>query len=263
MIIRPVLIAAACMVAVSTLPAYGDVISSASITGGDCAPSQTVSGAFTATASVSCLSPSSSASAGLTFDVGSPSLSMLTFSDSAAPFNVATSSASFDFSLVVLGGSGTGFLALDYLNNVSGSNDPQASANAGLTVLLNGGTDFSGRVCGNMPGSGGPFSCSNPIPVGFNFTYGTPFQLVVTLTGVAGGGLGGSNISGNGTFSYTILSSTGQPNPNAALNVVPEPGSGYLVGLILLVLFAGLNRMPRLQRRRTSAMTSIDDIQAT
>jgi hypothetical protein len=228
----------ALFVTVSSL--YGDVISSASISGGSCTPSQTVSGVFSASASVSCTGPSSAASASTSFNIGSPSLASLSFSDSAAPFNVSTSTASFDFTLVILGNSGTGFLALDYLNNVSGSNDPQASANASIDVMLNGVTLDSGRLCGNTPGMGGPFSCSFPDPIGFGFTYGTPFELAVSVTGVAGGGLGGSNISGTGSFSYAILpTSTGRPDPNSTLNlVVPEPGSGgFIFATAVLLLF--------------------------
>jgi hypothetical protein len=142
---------------------------------------------------------------------------------------------------VILGNSGTGFLALDYLNSVSGFNDPQASANASINATLNGVTLDSGRLCGNAPAMGGPFSCSSPVPIGFSFTYGTPFELAVRVTGVAGGGLGGSEISGTGGFSYAILpTSTGRPDPNSTLNlVVPEPGTcGLFLGAVLL-LFVG------------------------
>lgn len=221
------------LVTVSSLsPLYGGVISSANISG-NCNTSQTNSGAFTASACASCTAPSSAAAASTSFTIGSASLASLSFSDSAAPFNVSTSTASFDFMLVILGNSGTGFLSLDYLNNVSGSNDPQASANASINVMLNGATLDSGRLCGNTPGMGGFFSCSFPDPIGFGFTSGTPFELAVSVTGVAGGGLGGSNISGTGSFSYAILpSSTGLPDPNSTLNLVtPEPGTcGLFLG---------------------------------
>lgn len=117
---------------------------------------------------------------------------------------------------------------------MSGFNDPQASANASFEVKLNGATLDSGRLCGNTPGMGGPFSCSSPTPIGFGFTYGTPFDLAFSVTGVAGGGLGGSNISGTGSFSYAILpTSTGRPDPGSSLNlVVPKPGTA---GLMLAV----------------------------
>jgi hypothetical protein len=143
--------------------------------------------------------------------------------------------------LVILGNSGTGFLALDYLNSVSGFNDPQASANASINATLNGATLDSGRLCGNAPAMGGPFSCSSPVPIGFGFTYGTPFELAVSVTGVAGGGLGGSNISGTGSFAYAILpTSTGLPDPNSTLNlVVPEPGAGGLFVGAALLFFVG------------------------
>ncbi len=226
----------ALLLTVSSL--YGGVISSANISG-ICNTSQTTPGAFTASASVSCSGPSSAAGANTSFTIGSPSLASLSFSDSAAPSNVSTSTASFDFMLVILGNSGTGFLALDYLNSVSGFNDPQASANASINATLNGATLDSGRLCGNAPAIGGPFSCSSPVPIGFSFTYGTPFELVVSVTGVAGGGMGGSDISGTGSFAYAILpASTGLPDPNSTLNlVVPEPDSwGLFLGAALLLL---------------------------
>ncbi|HEY6989073.1 MAG TPA: hypothetical protein VH369_11845 [Bryobacteraceae bacterium] len=239
------LLSAAFFLAASSL--YGGVISSANISGGACSPSQTVADAFAATASVSCTGPASSAAADISFAIGSPSLANLSFSDSAAPFNVSTSTASFDYMLVILGQTGTGFLALDYLSDVSGFNDPQASANASFEVKLNGATLDSGRLCGNTPGMGGPFSCSFPMPIGFGFTYGTPFELAISVTGVAGGGLGGSNISGTGSFSYAILpTSTGQPDPGSTLNlVVPEPATGGLIFAIAMLLAYGFRARTR------------------
>jgi hypothetical protein len=224
---------------------YGGVISSASVSG-LCSASQSVPGAFTAAASVSCGAPASSAAATTTFTIGAPSLASLTFSDSAAPFNVSTSTASFDFMLVILGRTGTGFLALDYLSSIGGSNDPQASANASINATLNGATLDSGRLCGNMPAMGGPFSCSSPVPIGFGFTYGTPFDLAVSVTGVAGGGLGGAGISGTGSFSYSILpTSTGLPDPLSTLNlVVPEPGTAGLIFAAGLLVAFGRRYLP-------------------
>jgi hypothetical protein len=148
--------------------------------------------------------------------------------------------------LVILGRTGTGFLALDYLSSIGGSNDPQASANASINATLNGATLDSGRLCGNMPAMGGPFSCSSPVPIGFGFTYGTPFDLAVSVTGVAGGGLGGAGISGTGSFSYSILpTSTGLPDPLSTLNlVVPEPGTAGLIFAAGLLVAFGRRYLP-------------------
>lgn len=216
------------------------VVSTATVTG-LCDVSQTNTGFSNASASVSCLS--SSASASSSFDISSPSLSNLAFNSSAQAFNVSTGTASFSNILAVTGGSGMGFLALDFTRSIGGFNDPQASANATLNVVLNGTTVTNGRVCGNTPATGGPFNCSGPVPVGFGFTYNTPFTLSVSLTGVAGGGLGGSNISGSGQFSYAILNEpSGQVNRNGVLTLVPEPSYTMLLIPALLMCFTRAKR---------------------
>jgi hypothetical protein len=212
------------------------VISTATVSG-LCDTSQTNTGTSNALASVSCLS--SSASANSSFDITSPSLSNLAFNSSAQPSNVSTSTASLSNSFIVTGGSGIGFLALDFSSTIGGSNDPQASANATLNVMLNGSLLDNTRVCGSTPAVGGPFNCSVTIPIGFAFSYDTPFSLDISLTGVAGGGLGGSNISGSGQFSYAILTD-GQVNPNGKLTLVPEPSFAPL--LIPALLLAARSR---------------------
>ena len=221
-------------------PLQATVISTATISGQQCEASQMNTGLSSAVANASCLA--SGASAGSSFDIGSPSLSNLAFSSNAQPFNVSTSTASFLNTFAVIGGSGTGFLALDFVSSISGVNDPQASANATLNVALNSAVLDNTRVCGNAPATGGPFNCSGTVPIGFAFSYDTPFTLNISLTGVAGGGMGGSNISGSGQFTYTILNAAGGPaNPNGTLTLVPEPSSALLL-LPALLLFVTLAR---------------------
>ena len=152
----------------SVFPLRATVISTA-VVSGRCDTSQMNSGLSNAVASASCLT--SSASADSSFDISSPSLSTLAFNSSAQPSNVSTGTASFVNALVVTGGSGAGFLALDFVSSINGANDPQASANATLNVSLNGAVLDSTRVCGNVPATGGPFNCSVTVPIGFAFSY--------------------------------------------------------------------------------------------
>ncbi len=220
------------------------LLSSASVTlGGACTGAQTVTGTSSASVTLPCGSGSASASANSSFDTAVPSLSTLAFSDSAGFGDVSTSTASFDYELVVLGGTGTGFLALDFDSSIGGNKDAQASASSSFVEMLNGINLNSGSLCAGPIATGGAFSCSSStVPIGFGFTYGTPFELSFALTGIAGGGLGGASISGSGDFNYAILTTgSSLPNPGGTLNMVPEPSSPALLlsaALMLLILSA-------------------------
>ena len=97
-------------------------------------------------------------------------------------------------------------------------------------VSLNGVQYNNTRVCGNAPAIGGPFSCPTiSVPIGFNFTFGVPFELSVALNALAGGGLGGASISGGTSFGYTL------PN-GETLSMVPEPSAFFLVPCALIAL---------------------------
>jgi PEP-CTERM motif len=88
------------------------------------------------------------------------------------------------------------------------------------------------RICGNIPATS-TFVCTNPTDaIGVAFTYGTPFELSVALDAVAGGGLGGSNISGGGTLSYSL------PSQSDVLSTVPEPTTTILMttGMFALLI---------------------------
>ena len=128
-------------------------------------------------------------------------------------------------------------MSLSFLGAISGSNDPQASANATLVASLNGVQYNNTRVCGNAPAIGGPFSCpSIVVPIGFNFTFGVPFELSVALNAVAGGGLGGASISGGTNFGYSL------PN-GGTLSMVPEPSAVWLVPCASIALFFTRRRL--------------------
>ena len=213
-------------------PLHADVIAYTRITGPTCTLSQTIADPTSASAGVAC--DHIGVYADVTFNAALPSLANLSFSDNVPPPSVGNSRDSLDSMLVVTGGTGTGFLALDYLNSVNGFKDAQASASASYQAYLNGSPTFGGIACQGPIAVTGPFSCSNSIPIGFTFTYGTPFEFRFDLSAVAGGGLGGATISGTGSFAYTILTN-GQPNPNGKLSAVPEPSTFGICALPLAI----------------------------
>jgi hypothetical protein len=214
---------------------------------GPCSPPETVTGTTSATVTLCTGIFGGTASANSSFDIGSPSLSNLSIFDSAGAGVVSTSSASFGFPLVVTGSSGLGFMALNFVYSFTGQNDPMASAGSTFTESLNGTALTSPKICSS--GFGGPFSCSGTLALGFNFIYGTPFDLSVTLAGVSGGGIGGyvpiTSITGGGPFNYSVdfSGTTLVPNPNGMLNLVPEPSS--LAMFLLASAFAIAALCPR------------------
>lgn len=248
MTIRYSAVSGSLLIALVSSPAYSSgLLSSATINPvGPCSASQTVTGTSSAFLNLC----SSSASANTSFDISSPTLGTLAISDSVAPTIEATSTASFDFPLYVSGGSGLGFLALDFVSTTNGQNDAMASASAKIDAALNGSVYSSTIICANVPAVGGNFSCSGSQSIGFGFVYGVPFELSVSLTGRAGSGptplIIPTDISTSGDFSYGIyLSGTALvPNPNGKLNLVPEPSSAALVisGMLLSITIWRLRR---------------------
>jgi hypothetical protein len=206
-------------------PSYADLMSTASVNPlNGCGSPVVVNGTSSASASACTPPQGGSASTSINFGITSSTISTWTFDDVAAPQTSSNSSSLFDEELVVTGGKGAGFLTLNFIENgIGGSNDPQASANATETASLNGVQYSDVRVCGNPPAMSG-IVCMNPmVPIGVAFTYGVPFELSVALDAVAGGGLGGANISGGATLDYSLPSSTD------ALSTVPEPASAFLM----------------------------------
>jgi hypothetical protein len=152
----------------------------------------------------------------------------------------------FDNEFVVTGGSGAGFLTLNFVENGAfGNNDPQASDSFNVLASMNG-TQYSNvRICGNPPAASGFMCPGSPDSIGVAFTYGTPFELSVALDAVAGGGLGGSNINGGGTLSYSL------PSSNVLSTVpTPEPATAILMTTgIFALLIRTRDTMRRSYRR--------------
>lgn len=212
-------------------PSYADLMSTASVNPLTCGSPVVVSGTSSASASACTPPQGGSASTAINFGIGATTISTWTFDDVAAPQTSSNSSSLFDEELVVAGGTGAGFLTLNFVENgVGGGNDPQASASFNVLASLNG-TQYSNvRICGNPPAQSG-IVCMNPIdPIGVAFTYGVPFELSVALDAVAGGGLGGANISGGGTLDYSL------PSSSDVLSTVPEPPTAILMTAGMLVL---------------------------
>lgn len=206
-------------------PSYASLVSTASVNPlSGCGSAVAVVGASSANASA-CTSPQGgSASTSINFGIASSTLATWSFDDVAGPSTDANSSSLFDDEFVVTGGTGAGFLTLNFAETgVGGGNDPQASASFNVLASLNG-TQYSDvRICGNLPATS-TFVCSNPLDsIGVAFTYGTPFELSVALDAVAGGGLGGSDISGGGTLNYSL------PSPSNVLTTVPTPEPATLI----------------------------------
>jgi hypothetical protein len=214
-------------------PSYADLVSTASVNPfGSCGSPMVTVGTSSASASA-CTSPQGgTASTSISFGITSTTLSTWTFNDVAGEDTTSNSSSLFDDKFVVTGGTGAGFLTLNFAESgVGGGNDPQASASFNVLASLNG-TQYSDvRICGNPPATSG-IVCTNPTDaIGVAFTYGTPFELSVALDAVAGGGLGGSNIHGGGTLSYSL------PSQSDVLSTVPEPATAILMTTGMFMLF--------------------------
>jgi hypothetical protein len=219
-------------------PSYADLVSTASVNPlSGCGSPDVVVGTTSANASA-CVSPQGgTASASIAFGITSSTIATYTFDDVAAPSTDSSSSSLFDDELVVTGGTGAGFLTLDFVESgVGGGNDPQASANFEVLASLNG-TQYSDvRICGNPPATSG-IVCTVPSDaIGVAFTYGVPFELSVALDAVAGGGLGGANINGGGTLDYSLPSDDVLTTFPAS--TVPEPAPAFLTmaGMSVLLI---------------------------
>jgi hypothetical protein len=199
-------------------PSYADLVSTATVNVfNGCGSSSEVMGTSSASTSACTASLGGSASTSINFGIMPSTLATWTFDNVAAPGTTAMTTSLFDQEFVVTGGSGAGFLTLTFgESGAFGNNDPQASDSFNVLASLNG-TQYSDvRICGNMPATS-TFVCMNPTDsIGVAFTYGTPFELSVALDAVAGGGLGGSDISGGGTLSYSLPS-------QSVLSTVPTP----------------------------------------
>jgi hypothetical protein len=216
-------------------PSYADLMSTATVNiFNGCGPSSEVMGTSSASTTACTASQGGSASTSINFGITPSTLATWTFDNVAAPETTAMTTSLFDNEFVVTGGSGAGFLTLTFAETGAfGHNDPQASDSFNVLASLNG-TQYSDvRICGNLPATS-TFVCSNPLDsIGVAFTYGTPFELSVALDAVAGGGLGGSGISGGGTLSYSL------PSQGDVLSTVPEPATAILMTTGMFVLLIG------------------------
>jgi hypothetical protein len=214
---------------------YADLMSTATVNiFNSCGSSTAVTGTSSAS-TTACVAPQGgSASTSINFGITSSTLASWTFDDAAGPSATALSSSLFDDEFVVTGGTGGGFLTLTFAESGAfGNNDPQASDSFNVLESLNGTQISDVRICGNPPAMSG-FVCMNPTDsIMVAFTYGTPFDLSVALDAVAGGGLGGSNIGGGGTLSYSL------PSQGGVLSIVPapEPATAILMTTGMFALF--------------------------
>jgi hypothetical protein len=213
-------------------PSHADLVSTASVNPfGTCGSPVAVMGTSSASATACTPPQGGSASTSINFGITSSSLATWTFDDVAGEHTSSNSSSLFDDVFVVTGGTGAGFLTLNFAETgVLGNNDPQASANFEVVASLNGVQYSDVRICGNPPAMAG-IVCMNPTDaIGVAFTYGTPFELSVALDAVAGGGLDFANISGGGTLSYSL------PSQSDVLSTVPEPATAILMTTGIFVL---------------------------
>lgn len=217
-------------------PSYADLLSTAAVDPfGPCGLPQMVSGTTIANASVCTFPDGGTASTSINFGITSSTLATWVFFDGAGRHTTSNSSSLFDEKFVVTGGSGSGFLTLNFVeSNVSGDNDPQGSANFHVVASLNGVQYSDVRICGNPPAMEG-IMCMNPVdPIGVTFTYGVPFELSVALDAVAGGGLANlvpfTTIMGDGALNYSL------PSETDVITVVPEPASAILMTAGMFVL---------------------------
>lgn len=216
---------------------YGDVFSTVTVNPlGPCGPPQTVTGTTSASGTVCTYPDGGSASTSIDFGITSSTLATWAFDDGAGASSTSTSTSQFDYKFVVTGGSGSGFLTLNFVESgVSGDNDPQASASFNVTSSLNGVQYSDVRICGNPPATEG-ITCANPTDaIGVAFTYGTPFVLSVALNAVAAGGLATlvrfTTIEGDGTLDYSL------PSQSDVITVVPEPAAAVLMIAGMSLLF--------------------------
>ena len=229
------------------LPLHASVFASASTTG-PCSQSQSSTAPAFVAVAVSCFGFPPGASTSVNFNAALPSLATLDFLDMATPSGGSNSSSSLDYTFVITGGTGAGFLALDAITNLGGFKDTGVIDFASYEAVLNGSSIAAGG-CARPIDFFGVFGCSNTVPIGFGFTYNTPFEFRFDLSGVAGtGGLAGSYIQGTVTFSYAILSG-GVPNPNGELSVIPEPSALGICALALAVGIVGFFRTDRRSHR--------------
>ncbi len=217
-------------------PSYADLVSTATVNiFNGCGSSTEVMGTSSASTSACTASQGGSASTSINFGIMPSTLATWTFDNVAAPETTAMTTSLFDDEFVVTGGSGAGFLTLTFAESGAfGNNDPQASDSFNVLASLNG-TQYSDvRICGNIPATS-TFVCMNPTDaIGVAFTYGVPFELSVELDAVAGGGLGGSDISGGGTLDYSLPSESDV----LSLATVPEPATAILMttGIFALLI---------------------------
>lgn len=222
-------------------PSYADLISTATVNVfGPCGSSTETMGTSSAYASACTAPEGGTASTSINFIVTPTTLATWIFNDAGGQSTTGESSALFDNQLVVTGGSGAGFLSLNFVETgVLGNNDPQGSAYFNVLASLNGVQYSDVRICGNPPATEG-IVCMNPMdPIGAAFTYGVPFELSVELDAVAAGGLAHlvpyTTIGGHGALDYSLPS--GSEIQTVGQSVVPEPASTILMSSGIFVLF--------------------------
>jgi hypothetical protein len=216
---------------------YADLLSTVTVNPfGPCGLPQTVTGTNSASATVCAYPQGGSASTSINFGITSDTLAAWAFNDGAGRSSISNSSSLFDYKFVVTGGSGSGFLTLNFVESgVSGDNDPQGSASFNVAASLNGVQYSDMRICGNLPAMQG-IVCMNPTdPIGVAFAYGTPFELSVALNAVAAGGLANlipfTSIKGEGMLSYSL------PSQSDVITIVPEPSAALLLIAGMFALF--------------------------
>jgi len=222
-------------------PSYADLISTATVNiFNPCGPSQLVNGTSSADATA-CIAPQGgSASTSINFGITPSTVATWAFNDGSGQASSALSTSLFNNEFVVTGGSGAGFLTLNFVeSDVLGNNDPQGSANFEVVASLDGVQYSDVRICGNLPATEG-IVCMHPTDaIGVAFTYGTPFELSVALNAVAAGGLANlvpyTTLEGDGTLDYSL------PAGDVLSTVpgtVPEPATAVLMtaGMFALLL---------------------------
>jgi hypothetical protein len=220
-------------------PSHADLVSTASVNPfGTCGSPAVEMGTSSASASACTAPQGGSASTSINFGITSSTLATWTFDDVAGEHTTSSSSSLFDYEFVVTGGTGVGFLTLNFAESgVGGDNDPQASASFNVLASLNGIQYSDVRICGNPPAQSG-IVCTNPTDsIGVAFIYGTPFELSVALDAVAGGGLDFANINGGGTLSYSLPSQS-DVLQNDSSTTVPEPTTAIMTmtGMFALLM---------------------------
>jgi hypothetical protein len=222
-------------------PSYADLVSTATVNiFNPCGSSTEVMGTSSASTTACTFPEGGRAATSINFGITSSTIATWTFNDGAGQASTALSTSLFDNEFVVTGGSGSGFLTLNFVESgVMGDNDPQASANFEVVASLNGVQYSDVRICGNPPAMEG-IVCMNPTDaIGVAFTYGKPFELSVSLNAVAAGGLAHlvefTTLEGDGTLSYSLPSQSDVLSTVPA--TVPEPATAILMttGTFLLL----------------------------